>query len=172
MKNTQKELSKEQKEILKELLSTEEKKILHSIKLLRTKGGVFIAKPLIEVYFMTELESVRNAVYTLICDLKESKTSVIFIKEIEFYSENKHLGKLLSAFWQSSIKFSELLPFINVFIKSDNAAAIEVLTIVEQNVCNVSDGDKKKCYDLIVSKMSAFEKFKKDIANEILVILK
>ncbi|MDD3860752.1 MAG: hypothetical protein PHW83_11180 [Bacteroidales bacterium] len=172
MKNTQKDLTKEQKEILQGLFSTDEKKVLDSIKLLRTKGGVYSVKPLLEIYFTTKSDSVRDAVYAVVCDLKISKTAEIFANNIEIYSKHEGLAKLLSAFWQSSIKFSELLPFIKLFVKSDNLAAVEILTIVEQNIANVSDDDKRKCDELITSKISELEGFKRDIAKEILVMLK
>ena len=172
MKNIQKEFTKEQKEILQGLFSTDEKKVLDSIKLLRTKGGVFSVKPLLEIYFTTKSDSIRDAVYALVCDLKLSKTAEIFANNIELYSKQEGLAKLLSAFWQSSIKFSELLPFIKVFFDSDNSCSVEILTIVEQNIYNVSNEDKWKCDELITSKMSEMEGFKLDIAKEILVMLK
>ncbi|HOZ29746.1 MAG TPA: hypothetical protein PLL66_02415 [Bacteroidales bacterium] len=162
----------EQKKLIQELFSTDENSVMKSIQFLRDKGGVFIVEPLIEVYFSTQYESVRDSVYNLICDLKDNKTADVFANNIEKYSTRENFSKLLSAFWQSSIKFSELLPFIKLFVKSDNLAAVEIFTIVEQNICNVSDEDKMKCDKLITSKISELEGFKRDIAKEILVMLK
>ncbi|HNQ67984.1 MAG TPA: hypothetical protein PKN32_06385 [Bacteroidales bacterium] len=172
MKGMEHNLTQEQKEILSQLFSKDEKTVLNSIKIMRKKGGEFIVKPLLEIYFTTESESIRDAIYSLICDLKNNKTADIFVKNIELYANNDKLSKLLSAFWQSTIKFTDLLPFVKVFFSSNTYSAVEVLTIIEQNAYNISNENKLKCNELILSKISELEGFKHDVANEILEFLK
>lgn len=163
---------KEQNNLIKAILSNNEEVVLKSIQTLREKGGAFVAKPLLQVYFETEYETVRDSVYSLICDLKESKIADILAKNIELYSQSEHLNKLLSAFWQSTLKFSNLDPFINLFKFVDNSGAIEILTIIEQNVHNMSEENRKLCSVVLSDDIHNYNDFKLDIANEILILLK
>lgn len=165
-------LTREQKDILLGLFSSKETEVINSIEIIRNKGGEYSIKPLMEVYFSTAFPSVRNSIYDLVCDLKSSKTADIFAQNIEVYSQKDHLSKLLSAFWQSAIKFSVLLPFIRIFNLADSLAAVEILTIVEQNAYNTSDADKKECIHIITAGISDYDDFKKNIAEAILEVLK
>lgn len=172
MEDNKSKITKEQKEILLGLFSTNEVAVLESIEKIRDKGGDYSIKPLLEIYFSTPYVAVRNSVYELICDLKDSKIAEILEQNIETYQNKEHLPKFLSALWQSAVKFSNLMPFLRIFDNGDELIAVEILSVVEQSAGSVSDAEREECLKFIKSKISDYQGFKKTLAEEILELLK
>lgn len=172
MEDNKSKITKEQKEILLGLFSTNEVAVLESIEKIRDKGGDYSIKPLLEIYFSTPYVAVRNSVYELICDLKDSKIAAILEQNIETYQNKEHLPKFLSALWQSAVKFSSLMPFLRIFDNGDELIAVEILSVVEQSAGSVSDVEREESFKFIKSKISDYQGFKKTIAEEILELLK
>ncbi len=172
MEDNKSKITKEQKEILLGLFSTNEVAVLESIEKIRDKGGDYSIKPLLEIYFSTPYTAVRNSIYELICDLKDNKIADILEQNIETYKDKEHLPKFLSALWQSAAKFSSLMPFLRIFDNGDDLIAVEILSVVEQSAGSIPDAEREESLKFIKSKVSDYKGFKKIIAGEIMELLK
>ncbi len=165
-------INKEQREILLGLYSSNEVAVLQSVERLRNKGGEYSVKPILEIYFSTPYIAVRNSIYELVCDLKDSKIATMLEQNIETYQNKEHFPKFLSGLWQSSVKFTTLMPFMRILDNGVDMVAVEVLSIVEQSAFNISDKEREDCSEFVKSKISAYEGFKKTLAEDILEVLK
>lgn len=120
------------KNILNDLSSSEEKKVLTAIKQLRKHGKPEAIKPIIELLKNTSNETVKSEVISLLYDLKEQNVVdeiILAIKDDYFINEK---SILISIFWQASLDGSEYLStFVKEAIKGDYLTCIEVLTVIE-----------------------------------------
>jgi len=118
--------------ILKDLSSKDEKKVLTALKQLRKHGKPEAIRPLIEVLKNSTNEIVRSEVLSLLYDLKEQNVvdEIILAIEDEYFVNEKAL--LIAIFWQSSLDGSEYLStFVKEAIRGDYLTCIEVLTVIE-----------------------------------------
>lgn len=161
-------LSKEQRQILAGLFSSKEQENLDALGVIRNSGGVYSIKPLIEVYFSTPYSSVSESIYELFCDSKENSISSFITEEISKHSANKNFAKFVSALWQSSIKFDSLLPFIGIFDKAEDLVAVELFTLIEQNVEHLSMDEKSNCRAFLKAGLSKHSDFKRNLAEEMI----
>ena len=118
--------------ILKDISSKDEKKVLTALKQLRKHGKPEAIRPLIEVLKNSTNEIVRSEVLSLLYDLKEQNVvdEIILAIEDEYFVNEKAL--LIAIFWQSSLDGSEYLStFVKEAIRGDYLTCIEVLTVIE-----------------------------------------
>lgn len=168
-KNTNNKLTKQQSELLKDLYSTNEAKIIETIGLIREKGGSYCIAPIMEVYFSIDSGEIRMAIESLISDLKDSKYADIISDNILKYADNKYISSYLSCLWQSAMRFEKLLSFVELFNNADDKAALEIITIIEQNLCYLDDNQRNDVLKLLKSKVDKMEKgFKYHLAFDLL----
>jgi hypothetical protein len=172
MEEINKKLNNIQKEILAGLYSANEIAVLQSVAKMHNHGGNYSIKPMLEIYFSTPFPAVRDAIYELMCNLKDAKTSAIIEQNIETFQDKENFAKFLSAIWQSAVKFDTLMPFLRILDNGDEMIAVEVLSIVEQSSFNISDSEREICIKFIELKLTDYQGFKKTIAENILEILK
>jgi hypothetical protein len=165
-------LTKEQAAVLNDLYSNNETKIEQSVKHLREKGGIHGIEPLINVYFNTQYPNIRKIIGNLFSDTKENKVTEIITENIVKYKNSEFFGEFLSTLWQASLKFDNIKLFAEIFIDSDDKTAFECLTIIEQNAEHSSDEEKAYCISLLKDNINKLVGFKKDLAVNLLDILK
>lgn len=118
--------------IIKDLASTEEKKVLTAIKQLRKHGKPEAIRPIAELLKSTTNETVKSEVISLLYDLKEQNVvdEIISAIEDDYFIDEK--ATLISIFWQSSLDGSEHISLlVKEAIKGDYMICIEVLTVIE-----------------------------------------
>ena len=98
--------------IIKDLLSEDNKKNLVAIKQLRISGKPEAIEPIIEVYLNNNNTEIRNEISALLFDLKLEKAIDELIKAIasKKYVEIKPF--LISIFWQAGLDVSNHLEFL------------------------------------------------------------
>lgn len=118
--------------IIKDLATSEEKKVLTALKQVRKHGKPEAIRPIAELLKSTNNNVVKSEVINLLYDLKEQNVVEELIHAIEddYFVDEKTV--LISIFWQSSLDGSEhLSTFVKEAIKGDYMVCIEVLTVIE-----------------------------------------
>ena len=118
--------------IIKDLATGEEKKVLTALKQVRKHGKPEAIRPIVELLKSTTNDLVKSEVISLLYDLKEQNVveELIFAIEDDFFVDEKAI--LISIFWQSSLDGSEhISTFVKEAIKGDYMICIEVLTVIE-----------------------------------------
>ncbi|MDD2635290.1 MAG: hypothetical protein PHW82_07300 [Bacteroidales bacterium] len=169
MENKQ-NLSKEQQQIISDLYSSDSQIVHKTIKKLGDKGGLFIIKPLMDVYFSNPSKEVVLASFDIVRDLKESKAARIIIENILKYKTNDRLSDFISALWQSAIKFDNLEVFVEIFVKAEDTTALETVTLIQQNGYLLTDESRKKCLNILKSEIGGLSEFKKALVIDLLEI--
>ncbi len=160
-------LTKEQKQILKDLLGNDEAKVLASVKQLEHNGNSVFIKPLFDVYFQTESSKIKNKIIELISNLKDNTASSEIERIILDYRMHPDLKNLITAFWESSIHFTDMRPFCDLFSTADDVMAIELFSVIEQNNIYKNYEFNDRCIELIFSKDNNYSEFKLKLANEL-----
>ena len=163
-------LSKEQQQIIKELYSTDEIIVHKAIINLRNKGGLFVIKPLMEVYFSTSSQEISAAAFSIICDLKEYKAATIITENILKYKANDRISDFISALWQSAIKFDNLIVFVEIFFSGDDRTSLEIVTLIQQNGYLLKDESRKQYLDILKSKIGGLSEFKRALVVDLLEV--
>lgn len=164
--------TQEQKALLLELFSQNEQQILHAIKSLRSKGGIYSIKPLMEVYFSTAYTDVRTAINNLFADIKNNKLSSEIVTNLSKYKGHKLISEFIAALWQSSLSFEDMRIFTEIFMQSADKEAFECFTLMEQNIVNASENNKSECLSIIKKDVGKLGDFKKLLAVDLIELLK
>ena len=118
--------------IIKDLASNEEKKVLTAIKQLRKHGKREALIPLIEVLASSANEDIKTQILSLLIDLKDQSVVEDLILAIENDQFAELRPTLISILWQSNLNASEYLSsLINQAIHGDYMTAVEVMTVVD-----------------------------------------
>lgn len=161
-------LTKEQKQNLAGLLSNEENSVLKSISSIRTHGGKYSIKPLMEIYFSSPHKSVEEAIYQLFCDTKDNSISELIMEVISNYTTKPRFPQFISALWQSYVSFNTLLPFVSIYDTADDLLAVEIFTLIENNVENLSREEKSNCKAFLKANINKYGEFKKNMASQMI----
>lgn len=118
--------------IINDLCSSEEKKVLTALKQLRKHGKKEAIKPIVKLLSSTENSTVQSTIENLLFDLKDQ---TVVEEIIELIANNDYPSKtatLVSIFWQSSLdSSSHLSTFVRQAIVGDYTIGIEVLSVID-----------------------------------------
>lgn len=162
-------LSEEQKQIINNLFNNDENIVISTLNKIRDKGGIYTIQTILNLFFNTKSESVKNNIYELFCDLKDEKIAKIITENIENYQDKPEFSKIISALWQSSLHFENLLVFLSIFDKAkDDTILIELFTLIEENFHNLNQEEIKNCKDFFKPKYQNYSSLKRQLAEDIL----
>lgn len=161
-------LNKEQKQIIANLHSRDEEQIIETLHLIREVGGEYCISPLIDVFFSTPFVNVRNEIGRVFLDLKSAKMSRLILDSLVQYIEHKYINEFISYLWQSSVVFEDVSLFVEKFIVADDMLALDCLSLVENNLGNISDESKEKCRMLLKTSSENFSDMKKLLAKDMI----
>lgn len=118
--------------IIKDLSSTDDKKIFTALKQLRSHGKKEAIIPLIELLSSTNNQEIKAEISALLFDLKDQTVVEELIDAIENNNYQAEMATLISIFWQSSLDSSEnITSIVKQAIKGDYLVAIEVLSVID-----------------------------------------
>ena len=118
--------------IIKDLSSDVDKKVLTAIKQIRKHGKKETISPLINLLSTTDNVEIKNEITSLLFDLKDQSVVEELIAAIETGDYIKEKALLISIFWQSSLDSSQYIStFIKEAIKGDYMICIEVLSVID-----------------------------------------
>ncbi len=167
-----KKLSVLEKQILANLKSKDEKVIIKSINDIRESGETYVIKPLMELYFNTSSQNITKETLNLFRDIKDSKYNLIISNTLEDYIRSSKMTDFISALWQSSIKFEDISVFIKIFIQCEDTASLEALTLMQQSADTIKPEIREKCLKILKSELTKLTPFKKQLAVDLLDILR
>lgn len=165
-------LTKEQKVLLADLVSSNESVVLEALKKLEKVGNVLFIKPLFDLYSSTNSENIKSNIIELITNLKDNSASYEIVKIIQDYKKVREFRKIISAIWESSIHFNDVEVFVKLFVDADEQTALELYTVIDQNISFISDNNKSKCNQILMDSNNNFSEFKRKLAEDLLCRLK
>jgi hypothetical protein len=171
MDSQKNKLTQEQQQIINDLYSNNEIEVIESIKKIRNKGGKYSILPLMDTFFKTDFVDVRKAIAGLFGDLKDNKVSPVITENLLNYSNHEQMGLFLSNIWQSTLAFEDLKIFTELFVISEPKASLECMTIIEQNLANISDANREECLGILKTNIAKFEGFKHELAQDLINIM-
>lgn len=164
-------LSKEQKKIVADLHSPDEAVIIDTLYAVREVGGEYCIQPMIEVFFSTPFANVRNEIGRVFIDLKSAKVSKHILESLAGYMNHEHIAEFISSLWQSSVVFDDVTMFVEKFVEADDMLALDCLSLVENNLGNLTRESKIRCREIVNANFSQFADMKKQLANDLMSIL-
>jgi len=118
--------------IIKDLNSGEDKKVLTAIKQLRKHGKPEAIEPLLDLYVSTNNDTIKNDITTLLFDLKDESVVPVIMNAVESEKYSQINSFLISIFWQAAIDSSSYITnLVKQAIKNDYFSCLEVLSVIE-----------------------------------------
>ncbi|OQY04136.1 MAG: hypothetical protein B6I20_03610 [Bacteroidetes bacterium 4572_117] len=124
--------TKQNKLIIKRLLSSKTEEVLFTINKLRNTGNKNVVPFLIEILATHKDEKVKESILKLLFDLKYQSAADGIVKGIKSDKYAIIHKDLLQVCWQSTIDFSMYVDvFVEMFIKGDFEECFEAFTVIE-----------------------------------------
>jgi len=164
-------LSKEQKKIIADLHSSDEEVVIDTLNAIREIGGNYCIAPMIEVFFSTPFVDVRTEIGRVFLDLKSAKVSGDILECLSAYMNHDLIGEFISNLWQSSVVFDDVTPFVQKFVEADEMLALDCLSLVENNLGNISGDSLARSREIVRNNYNSFCGMKKQLADDLISIL-
>lgn len=164
-------LNKEQKKIVADLYSPDEEVVVETLYRIREIGGEYCISPMIEVFFSTPFANVRTEIGRVFLDLKSAKVSGEILENLSVYMTHELIGEFISNLWQSSVVFDDVVPFVEKFVVADDMLALDCLSLVENNLGNITGKSLARCREIVRDNYSSFDGMKKQLADDLISIL-
>jgi len=147
--------------------------ISEAIELLRQEKPFEGAIGLLTAFYnKTDDNSIRKTISGFMNDLKDQAACREVIEEIRKEWKPDTISMLVSSCWQSGLDFSGYSrDLANVFLKGDYVTAIECLTVIEENVEELSVEKKAELKNLILDNPFPRGNEKTTLTNELIAIL-
>jgi hypothetical protein len=147
--------------------------ITEAIELLRNEKPFEGAIGLLTAFYnKTEDNSIRKTISGFMNDLKDQAACVEVIEEIRKDWKPDTISMLVSSCWQSGLDYAEYsMDLANVFLKGDYVTAIECLTVIEENIEELSVEKKAELRILINENPFPRGNEKSTLTNELIAIL-
>lgn len=160
-------LTEEQKQLLVELFSKNEDVVLNALNRIEEVGNVVFIKPLLELYFSSLTLKVKKSVENVFSNIKVKNVAEEIESVIAEFKHHKEIKNIIVSFWESSINFTDLRPFCEIFVCADEQTALEIFTLIEQNIANQNPNNNKECLKIISSERKHYSNFKIRLCDEL-----
>ena len=118
--------------IIKDLASSDEKKVLTALKQLRKHGKKEAIEPLIKLLSTTNNATIQTEIEGLLFDLKDQNVVEEIVAVIKKNNYPTVATTLIAIFWQSSLYGStHLSTFVQQAITGDYMVGVEVLSVID-----------------------------------------
>lgn len=124
--------SKKVKQLIADLFSKDEKKVLKTITLLEADGDEHVLRPLCELYLENDLESIKTKILEFLGKLSDSSATPVMIEILRDEALSPIRQELLNAMWQNKLDFSPFLAdFVAIACEGTFLETFECLTLIE-----------------------------------------
>ena len=128
---------------------------------------------LITCYDKTQDEIIRKAIEGFLNDLKDQSASSEIINEIKKTWKIDTLNMIVSSCWQSGLNYSSYsADLAETFLKGNYITAFECLTVIEENVSDLSRKKKDAILSVFVQGNIPASNEKYMLVQELIAILK
>ena len=147
--------------------------ITEAIELLRHEKPFEGAIGLLTAFYnKTEDNSIRKTISGFMNYLKDQTACVEVIEEVRKEWKPDTISMLVSSCWQSGLDYADYsLDLARIFLKGDYVTAIECLTVIEENVDELSVEKKAELRNLINENTFSRGNEKSTLTNELIAIL-
>lgn len=125
-------MTKKLKQLVADLFTTDEKKVIKTIALLEAEGKVEVLRPLCELYAENRSEVINGKILEFLGNLLDSRAGeemITLIRDEQFLAIRQDL---LNTLWQSKLDYSQYLAdFVAIACEGTFLEAFECLTIIE-----------------------------------------
>jgi HEAT repeat protein len=169
---TEKKAHKTNPELIAELTSGSEPRILKAIAELREKGNPLYLPFLLDLLTNSPGEEVSRNILELLGNLKDKETIPYLVGAIRAATDKSLRRDLVTCCWKNSLDFSEYLSFFtDMVIDSDFEVAFEALTVID----NLGQFPPAEIRDVEIMKVRHAMQFsqgiQKDLLRELIDIL-
>lgn len=125
-------MNKKLKEILDELNSGEENKVIKALKELEVNGNASVIKPLADTLLKEKSDKNRAAIIDFLSNLKDSSVCVEIMDVIQDEKYALIRQELLGCIWNTKVDFSSYIDdFVEIAVTGTFMEALDCLTIIE-----------------------------------------
>lgn len=125
-------IEKKRKQFVEVLNNASDESLIALLEGIREKGEAFMVAPIIDMLFSTNSHRVKEAIVSVLADLKNQQAADDIASAINIYLNHNDLHLLVSACWQSRINFTKHISlFINLLSTADLQTCIEASSVIE-----------------------------------------
>jgi len=158
----------ENKEIIKNLQSTDKATILNTLKYISTEGNKDILSHVIKLLNSNSDSGIREEVINILENLKNQDCAEIIIQNIHNKDLNKELPILVSSCWKNSLNFEDYIEiFTDIFIESEFITAFDAFTVID-NFENVNIASADSCLIKLTNNIENATNDKKALFSELI----
>lgn len=122
----------ENKEIIKNLKSSDTKLIIESLKYISKKGNKDVLTHAIDLVNSSSDKDILNEVINIIENLKEQNCAEVIVNAIRNNKNENSLQILVSSCWKNGLNYQDYIEtFVDIFIKSNFLLAFEAFTVID-----------------------------------------
>jgi len=137
-------------QLITELSSTDETKLLKTLEKVKSKGNDLMIVPILDLYTSTDHNTVKEAVKGLLNELKTTDGTIFLIERLK-NSDNELNEVILGALWSAGLNPIEYLPeIVNAACNGTYMVAFEAVTVLE-NLDGPFDEEKISESKLIIN---------------------
>ena len=173
----EKQISQKIKQLLTDLNSGEDTKILSALKSLQVNGNVTVLRPLVELLKSELSHKVKSEVFDFLGDLKAINTvaEIISIVKDENFLEQRQ--EVLSTIWNSTLDYSGFIAeFVEIACDGSFMESLECLTILENLEGPFEERHILECHlhlkEYIEDTSTVRDPKKAEIMSEIAILIK
>ncbi len=161
----------ENKEIIKNLNSNNQNKIIETLKYISSNGNTEVLVHAINLLKSTKEAIIKDEIVKILENLKNQDCSEIIVKTINDPGFKTELSVIVPACWKNGLNYEKYIDvFVDIFIKSDFQLAFDAFTVIDNfEKVNIQDADK-----CIIKLNNAIEDVKEDkiqLLNELIKII-
>ena len=158
----------ENKEIIKNLNSTDIKIVVKTLEVIAQKGNKHILKQVINLLNPNQEPKIINSIQNIIENLKEQDCAPVLAESINNESNEEILALLVSACWKNGLSYDEYVEtFVEIFIESEFMLAFEAFTVID-NMENISPNKADSCIIRLNNEIENTKEDKKQLLDELI----
>jgi HEAT repeat protein len=168
------DLKKDQKlkSQLQALRSGNQTSILSTINELRSEGQISILPEIFDLLLVTEDTQIRNAVSSLLNDLKDKEAVPVLVEAIENPEYQPIRTILLSACWQNGLAYGDYIEtFLEVIIHDEYGPAVEAFTVIEEAIGEVENANRQALAARLKSRIGEISTDKHQLIRELVKVI-
>jgi hypothetical protein len=159
-------------QLLKDLWSGEERTVLKTLWMLRSRGNIGYIPELLKLLNTDPAEVIRRDLIQLISDIKSPDAKPFILAGLRDQELSRAREYILTACWQSGLDYSQHADvFVDLFLDGDYSTALEAFTVIEEATVNMNPEQLNEIRDQVRDGLQELTENKKPLAVELVRLL-
>ncbi|HKL08261.1 MAG TPA: HEAT repeat domain-containing protein [Bacteroidales bacterium] len=160
------------KELIKNLHSTNQEIIINTLKFISTDGNKDIMPEVINLLQQTKNTAIKNEIIKILENLKDPNSAPKLVDAIEDEGYKGELPILVSACWKNGLNYDEYIEtFVKIFIRGDFQLAFDAFTVMD-NMEKIKEKDADRCLKKLETAIEDISYDKRQLFNELTNIIR